>query len=290
MIQWEGLNEFIAVAETESFTSAGQRLNISTAQVSRQVSAIESRLAVQLFYRTTRKVSLTESGRQLYRRCRPLLDALQEVQREVSEQQSLPRGHIRLTAPVNFGEQILAPLLAEFCATYAEVKADLVLSNQRLDLIEEGLDLAIRIGKLANSTMKARRLATRKLTLCASPGYLDRHGRPETLTDLAQHNCLAGTSNSWHFRDKNQPCTLKIQGPLRCNSGTVLLEAAKRGLGLVQLPDHYVTESLVDGTLVALLEAHQPEPEDIWALYPHNRHLSITLRRFIETVEAALLH
>ena len=287
MAKWEGINEFVAVAETESFTAAGQRLGISTAQVSRQISALEVRLGCQLLYRTTRRVSLTEQGRQLYQHCRPLLDGLEEAQRLVSDQQDVLRGRFRLTAPVNFGEQRLAPLLAEFCADYPEVQAEMVLSNQRLDLIQEGLDLAIRIGELPDSSLKARRLGSRELVVCASPAYLQRAGTPQDIGDIARHRCLLGTTDIWRFRVGGQPRTVKVNGAFRCNSGVAVLEAAQQGLGLAQLPAHYLEEALSSGRLVTVLSAFTPEPEDIWACYPPNRHVTATVRAFLEVLRAA---
>ncbi|MBY6185676.1 LysR family transcriptional regulator [Marinobacter hydrocarbonoclasticus] len=286
--QWEGISEFVAVAEAGSFTLAGQRLAISTAQVSRQVSALEVRLGTQLFYRTTRRVSLTDQGQQFYEHCRPLLAGLEEAQRMLTDQQEGLRGRFRLTAPVNFGEQILAPILAGFCAQYPEVKAEMVLSNQRLDLIQEGLDLAIRIGDLPDSTMKARRLGTRELALCASPEYLTGMGTPDSVASLAAHRCLVGTSDTWRFQVDGQPVSWKVEGAFRCNSGVALLEAAQRGLGIAQLPEHYLKAAIADGQLVALLEPFRPDPENIWACYPPNRHVTATVRGFIEAVESAL--
>ncbi|CAM3622930.1 LysR substrate-binding domain-containing protein [Parendozoicomonas haliclonae] len=288
MIQWEGINEFIAVAECESFTQAAQRLAISTAQVSRQVSFLESRLSTQLFYRTTRRVSLTDSGRTLYKHCRPLLDALSDIQQQISEQHSEPRGNLRITAPANFGEQMIAPVLTQFCAIYRDVKADLVLTNHRLDLVEEGIDLAIRTGKLPDSTMKARRLATRGLTVCASPEYLSLSGTPERPDELAQHRCLIGTSDIWHFHQGGQDIALRVKGEFRCNSGLVLVEAACKGLGIAQLPDHYVRGALESGSLIRLMESYRPLHEDIWAVYPNNRHPSQALRCFVGMVEEQL--
>ncbi|MBY5920245.1 LysR family transcriptional regulator [Ferrimonas balearica] len=288
MAQWEGINEFVAVAETESFTAAGQRLGISTAQVSRQVSALEARLGSQLLYRTTRRVSLTESGRQFYQLCRPLLDGLEEAQRLLSEQQTEPSGRVRMTAPVNFGEQILAPLMAEFCAQYPKVSVEMMLSNQRLDLVQEGLDLAIRIGDLPDSSLKARRLGERALAVCAAPEYLARYGTPGGVEELSQHRCLVGTSDLWRFNVEGRPTSMKISGAFRCNSGVALLEAATRGLGLTQLPEHYLLEAFEQGRLVPVLEAYQPEPEPIWACYPPNRHVTATVRAFIDALSQAL--
>ncbi len=288
MAQWDGINEFVAVAESESFTAAGKRLGISTAQVSRQVSALETRLATPLLYRTTRRVTLTDSGRQFYQLCRPLLDGLDEAQRLLSDQQTELNGRLRITAPVNFGEQILAPQVAAFCGRYPKVSVEMVLTNQRLDLLQEGLDLAIRIGELPDSSLKARRLGERSLAVCAAPSYLDQYGAPAGPDALAQHRCLVGTTDLWRFTREDQPVSVRVSGAFRCNSGVALLHAAVRGLGLAQLPEHYLADAFGQGTLVPVLSDHQPPPEPIWACYPSNRHATATVRAFIDALSEAL--
>ena len=150
----------------------------------------------------------------------------------------------------------------------------LELTNQTLDLVQQGYDLAIRLGRLTDSTMMARRLASRRLFLCASPAYLARHGAPHSLGELERHNCLLGTLDYWRFQEGGQSRNVRVHGNLRCNSGQVLVDAALKGLGLVQLPDYYVQDLLRDGGLLALLPQYQPDEEGVWALYPHNRHLS----------------
>ncbi|WP_415906032.1 LysR substrate-binding domain-containing protein [Neptuniibacter sp. QD72_48] len=282
MFGWEGVTEFVAVAETESFTAASQRLGISTAQVSRQISALEKRLATKLFYRTTRRVSVTEEGKVYYQHCRQLLDGLDEAERALSQLQSRPQGKLKLTAPTTFGETKIIPLLNDFMLQYPELEVECHLSNQRVALVEEGYDLAIRLGKLADSSMIAKRLGARQQFICASKDYLNAHGRPDSISELEQHNCLQGTLDYWRLLDQGQEREVRIKGSLRCNSGLALLDAALKGIGIVQLPDYYVKEHIEQGKLVPLLEGYQPEPEGIWALYPHNRHLSPKVRMLVE--------
>jgi len=282
MFGWEGVTEFVAVAETESFTAASQRLGISIAQVSRQVSALEKRLATKLFYRTTRRVSVTEEGKVYYQHCRQLLDGLDEAERALSQLQSRPQGKLKLTAPTTFGETKIIPLLNDFMLQYPELEVECHLSNQRVALVEEGYDLAIRLGKLADSSMIAKRLGARQQFICASKGYLNAHGRPDSISELEQHNCLQGTLDYWRLLDGSQEREVRIKGSFRCNSGLALLDAALKGLGIVQLPDYYVKKQIEKGKLVLLLEVYQPEPEGIWALYPHNRHLSPKVRMLVE--------
>ncbi|WP_193164269.1 LysR substrate-binding domain-containing protein [Microbulbifer hainanensis] len=274
MVNWEGVNEFVAVAEAGGFTAAAGRLGISTAQVSRQVSALEGRLSTKLLYRTTRKVSLTETGQLYYQHCRQVLDALDEAERAVTDLQQVPRGKLRLTAPVTYGEVTLAPLVNDFALRYPELQVDMQLTNQKLDLVAEGYDLAIRLGRLEDSSMMARRLGSRTLYTCASPEYLSGHGEPHSLSELGQHNCLQGTLDQWRFQEGGQSKSVRVGGSIRCNSGRALVDAALKGIGIVQLPDYYVHEYLEAGRLVSLLAYYRVDDDGIWGIYPQNRHLS----------------
>ncbi len=282
MFSWEGICEFVAVAESESFTAAAKQLGISTAQVSRQVSALEARLATRLFYRTTRKVSMTEIGHLYYQHCRQVLDGLEEADRAVTNLQSTPRGLLKVTAPVTYGERTIAPLVNDFILQYPELEVQLKLSNQKLDLVDEGFDLAIRLGKLEDSSMMAKKLGFRKQYVCASLAYIAQFGQPHSLSELEKHNCLQGTLDYWRFQERGKPVSIRVKGTLRCNSGEALTDAVLKGLGIAQLPDYYVQQYIDEGKLVSLLD-HSREPDDgIWALYPHNRHLSPKVRMLVD--------
>jgi len=282
MFQWEGVNEFVAVAEAGSFTAAGRQLGISTAQVSRQISALENRLATKLLYRTTRKVSLTEAGQIYYQHCRQALNDLEEAEQAMTDLQRTPQGTLRLTAPTTYGETRIAPLLHEFVARYPALNLEIKLTNRKVDLIEEGFDLAIRLGLLEDSSLIAKRLTTRRQYVCASPEYLADHGEPHSLSELVRHHCLQGTLDYWRFQHQGQPKTIKISGRIRCNSGQALLDAALKGLGIVQLPDYYVQPHIEQGQLRVLLADLQPPEEGIWALYPSSRHLSTKVRMVVD--------
>lgn len=282
MFAWAGVVEFVAVAETESFTQAAKRLGISTAQVSRQVSALEARLATRLLHRTTRKVAVTEAGQIYFQHCRQVLDSLEEAERTITNLQSAPRGRLRITAPVIYGEKTIAPLVNDFVLRYPELKVQLNLTNQTLDLVAEGYDLAVRMGTLESSSLMARRLASRTQYVCASPLYLASHGTPHTLSELESHNCLQGSQDHWRFLENNEPRSLRIKGNITCGSGWALLDAALKGVGIVQLPDYYVQPHLDSGKLIALLTQHQQPDEGIWAVYPHNRHLSPKVRFLLD--------
>ncbi|EDM48040.1 LysR family transcriptional regulator [Marinobacter algicola] len=282
MYHWEGVNEFVAVAETGNFTRAAKRLGISTAQVSRQISALETRLSTRLFYRTTRRVSATEAGEIYYQHCRQVLEALEEAERSITNMQLVPRGRLKLTAPVTYGEKSIAPLLNDFVMRYPELEVEVNLTNQTLDLVAEGYDLAVRLGKLEDSTLMARRLASRTLYVCASPAYLSARGTPHSLSELAHHNCLLGNLDYWRFQEAGQPRNVRVSGNIRCDSGRALLDAALKGIGIVQLPDYYVKRALDSGALVPLLTHYQEDDDGIWAVYPHNRHLSPKVRMLLD--------
>ncbi|MBD3640482.1 MAG: LysR family transcriptional regulator [Marinobacter sp.] len=282
MFNWEGVSEFVAVAEAESFTAAGKRLGISTAQVSRQVSALENRLSAKLFYRTTRRVSVTEVGNIYYQHCRQVLDGLEEAERAITNLQSTPTGKLKITAPVTYGENTVAPLVNNFVAKYPDLDVSLHLTNQTLDLVHEGYDLAIRLGKLTDSTMMAKRLASRTQYVCASPDYLSAHGEPHSLSELTHHNCLQGTLDHWRFQEDGKERNIKVNGNIGCNSGRALVDAALKGIGIVQLPDYYVLPYIETGQLVSLLDHLREPDEGIWALYPHNRHLSPKVRMLLD--------
>jgi len=288
MLSWEGVREFIAVVETDSFTAAAHHLGTSVAQVSRRVGALENRLGAKLFYRTTRKVSVTEAGETYYRHCLPAIESLEEAERAILDLQLKPMGNLRMTAPVAYGEMAIMPLVTAYMKTYTEVKVDVLLSNTKVDLIEDGYDLAIRLGQLDNSSLIAKKLTTRTLHVCASPEYLSKYGQPFTLSELKDHNCLLGTLDYWRFAENSQERTMKVHGNFRCNSGPALLNAVLNGLGLVQLPAYYVEAHIQKEELIPILEGYRPPNEGVWALYPQNRHLSPKVRTLIDFLARGL--
>ena len=282
MFGWEGICEFVSVAEQGGFTAAARKLGVSVAQVSRQVAQLEDRLQAKLLLRTTRQVRLTELGDIYYRHCRQLLDNLYEAELAVGRHQAEPQGTLRITAPVSYGESRIAPLVNDFMLRYPQLEVTLTLTNQLLDLVHDGFDLAIRLGHLKDSTLIARKLAERIPYVCASPAYAARNGVPLSLPELAQHSCLVGNSDEWHFTLQGQPHTLRVQGQLHCNSGHALLDAALKGIGIIQLPDYYVYPHLANGDLLELFPECRAPAEGIWALYPQNRHLSPKVRLLVD--------
>ena len=286
--RWEGLDEFVAVAECGQFTAAAERLGVSSSHVSRQIARLEERLQTRLLYRSTRKVALTEAGQTFLHHCQRLQDGREEALRAVTDLTREPKGLLRMTCAVAYGERFIAPLVTRFMEDYPQLRVDIELTNNTLDLVHEGMDLAIRLGRLQESRLVAARLAPRKMYLCASPAYLERYGRPHSVSELARHNCLVGSSDSWLLQQNGREFSQRVQGNWRCNSGQAVLDAALRGAGLCQLPDYYVLEHLKRGALVSLLDAHQPPNTAVWALYPQQRHLSPKVRKLVDYLKAGL--
>ncbi|MAD77034.1 MAG: LysR family transcriptional regulator [Rheinheimera sp.] len=282
MKHWTGISEFVAVAEHHSFTRAAKQLGISVAQVSRNIAELETTLAIKLLYRTTRNVNLTEEGSLYLQHCRHLVSGLEEANRTLANLKASPRGLIKLTAPVFYGETRIAPLLHNFLKQYPDTELDLQLTNNKLDLVQGGFDLAIRLGTLESSSLIARKLAKRTQYVVASPAYLAKYGTPKNITELAQHQCLIGTVGQWRFTEHGKSVQFKPQGRIICNSGVALLDAALKGLGLVQLPDYYLLDKLQTGELVAVLNTLRQPDDGIWAIYPQNRHLSAKVRVLVD--------
>src|SRR5699024_573395 len=236
----------------------------------------------------TRRVSITEAGTIYYQHCRKLLDDLLDAEQAISGLLNKPTGKLKITAPITYGEQIIAPLINNFIAQHPELDVELQLSNQKMDLIADGYDLGIRQGLLDDSSMMAKRLASRTLYVCATPGYLAEFGTPQTPAELTQHNCLRGTLEYWRFQEKGKMRNIQVNGNLHCNSGRVLADAALKGLGIVQLSGEYVLHAINTGQLVPLLEAYAAPQEGVWAIYPHNKHLLPKVRMLIDYLADAL--
>lgn len=286
--RWEGLDEFVAVAESGQFTAAAERLGVSSSHISRQVARLEERLQTRLFYRSTRRVVLTEAGQTFLQHCQRLQDGREEALRAVGDLTSEPKGLLRMTCAVAYGERFIAPLVTRFMQAYPQLRVDIELTNRTLDLVHEGLDVAIRLGRLQDSRLVATRLAPRRMYLCASPSYLEHYGRPHSLSELARHNCLVGSSDNWLLQQNGREVLHRAQGNWRCNSGQAVLDAALQGCGLCYLPDYYVLEHMRSGALVSLLEAHQPPNTAVWALYPQQRHLSPKVRKLVDYLKDGL--
>jgi len=282
----ETMRAFVAVAQEHSFTAAGRRLGVSTKLVSKYVQHLEGRLRTQLFNRTTRSVSLTDVGAAYLERCRPVLEQMDELDDLVRERQGALAGPIRLTAPTGFGSTRLTEALIPFLKIHTEVELDMKLTDNRVALVEEGLDLAIRIGALRDSTLIARKLADMPLVLCASPDYLDKSGRPQSPEALATHACLVDSNqleqNTWRLRAGGTERVVRLTGMVLTNSPGALAQMAAGGLGIARSPLYAVETALAEGTLERVLPDHETSVFGVYALYPPNRHLTRRVRALID--------
>ncbi len=269
---WHGMDEFVAVANAGSFSGGARTLGTSATRMSRVIAQFETRLQAQLFDRTTRTVVLTDTGRAILEQCRRILQERDDVLASINEQGE-PQGELRITCSTAMGEQFVAPILRRYAMTHPKLSVTMVFTNRIVDLVAEGYDLAIRTGQLPDSRLIRTRVAYRTLLTCASPEYLERTDKIETVADLSHHECLIGTAATWRFREEGKEIIHKPKSRWRCNSGSAVLEAALAGMGICQLPEFYVLQSVKDGRLNLILNDLRPEKEPIWAVYPQRRHL-----------------
>lgn len=283
MNRWDSAAIFVAVIDEGSFTAAAEKLGNSKAHISRQVSLLEKRLGIQLITRSTRRLVITETGRAYYERCKDIINQLTEVESSIIDQNEKPTGTLKITVAGAFGELYIAPCAADFMKLYPDLHIDINFNNRLVDIVSEGYDIAIRAGVMKDSSLVSRKIARRRLIVCASRDYLDRAGKPQKITELRSHNCLVGTLSSWRFREEqNKHVDLKIDGNWHSNNGYALLAAARKGLGLVQLPEFYVFDDINSGRLIPVLEKFEPSDTGVWALYPSSKHLSPKIRLFID--------
>ena len=286
MDRFEAMHVFAKVVEVGSFAGAAERLDLSTSAVSRHIAQLETHLDARLLNRTTRRISLTDTGRAYYERCVQLLADLEETEALAGSQNATLRGTLRLTAAVSLGVSHLAPAIAAFSAQHPALGFDVMLSDRQVDLVEEGLDLAIRVGEVGSQNLIARTIGQARLMLCAAPAYLARHGTPQSPDELVGHACLtyaySSDSNVWRFqRAGAQPQRVRINGPIHANSGPMLAELASQGMGITFAPDFILRPHVQAGRLLTVLGDWEPPPLPIWAVYPSRRHLSAKVRAFV---------
>jgi DNA-binding transcriptional LysR family regulator len=295
MDRFQAVTAFAKVVETGSFARAAERLDVSVSAVSRQVTELEAHLNARLLNRTTRRLSLTESGRVFYERCVQLLADLEEAEQSASAGTIKPRGTLRLTCSTTFGARHLAPAIAEFLTRHPEMRCDVELSDRASDLVDEGLDLAVRIGAIGSQNLVGRKIGITRLVCCAAPSYLGRHGEPRKPEDLAAHACLTyeylSLKNVWRFRDREgRERDVRVSGPVHANQGRFLEALAVEGAGIILEPDFIVGPDLLAGRLVPLLRGFEPPPADIYVVYPSRRHLSAKVRAFADFLAERFAH
>lgn len=285
MDRLDEINAFIAVADARSFTQAARRLEVSSAQISKLVARLENRLGARLLNRTTRDVSLTDTGRAFLERARVILEDFQSLESSVREEGG-PRGLLRISAPVSFGAAELTPALLAFAAAYPEVSLDVSSSDRMVNLVEEGFDVAVRIGQLVDSSLVARKLAPVRMVACAAPDYLARVGTPQTIDDLVRHEAIIDTNLAdpalWRFGVDGQARDVRVAGRLRFSGAQACVAAARAGFGVTRTPAFAAAEELRAGRLTALLCAFEPEVIHVHAVYPHARHLAPKVRAFVD--------
>lgn len=282
----EGMRVFVAVAEQQSFTGGAKRLGMSTKLASKYVRQLEERLAAQLFNRTTRRVTLTETGRAYLERCVPLLDQLDELEDVVQARQSELAGSIRITAPTGFGSRELVQALEPFQRAHPNVSIQLQLSDHHVGIIDEGIDLAVRFGTLRDSSLVARKLVDMRLVVIASPSYLAKHGKPDHPNALATHNCLLQLTSAdpltWTFEVDGEEISVRVDGSFRANSPRAVAYMAAGGLGIGRCP-YYTAEPFLERDALQILFAEQEaNSTTLYAVYPPNRHLTARIRALID--------
>lgn len=288
-----GVNElflFVLVVEARSFNKAADIAGISTPALSKKISKLEKDLCVQLLYRTTRRLSLTEAGEILYQHAKNINQQVNEAVGAVSNFTEKISGEIKLSVPTISGELLLAEIVAEFCHQHPEISVDIRLENEFADLVKEGLDLAIRTGNLEDSTLIAKPLIVSHWIVCCSPSYIEQFGRPDNIDDLLTHNCLAYTgqakgSHDWRFEKNSAQKSIRISGNFATNNAQALRKAALAGYGIAYVPRCSVYEDLQAGRLVSILTDYQPRALGVYAVYSYTRHLPAKIRLLIEHIK-----
>jgi DNA-binding transcriptional LysR family regulator len=281
----QAMTVFCRVFEAESFKIASESLTISRPMVTRYIHFLETELGAKLIQRNTRNFSITEAGKQYYRYCIAILDAIEEAESEIGELSQQPKGRLRISVPMDYGMTHLSPLLRQFNQIYPDIQLDVDFNDKRVDLTEAGIDVAIRGGKLGGDQFVARPLTPIKMLVCAAPSYLAQKGVPVTPSDLVQHNCLLysnlATPNRWCFYRNQQVEYVQVTGSLQANNGGALTRLAAAGLGIICQPDFLVEDYIHSGELVALLPEYGGVEGQFYVIYPQRKLLSRKTRLFV---------
>lgn len=286
MDRFSAMNMFIRVVETGSFSTVAKELNSSQPTVSKNIAELESWLGAKLLNRSTRSLRLTETGADYYERCVSILQDVEDAEQNVGLLQTQPKGLVRVTAAVAFGRLHIVPRLENFFARYPDIKIDLTLNDRIVDLIEEGTDIAFRLGTLSDSNLIARKLCTSPTTTAASPGYLKKYGVPRHPRDLKEHNYLVytdlGNPGQATFRESGKPLHIKVSGHLKTNNSEVIRSALLAGLGIAKVPRWLVGDKVATGELIEVLSDFQSAPSSVHAVYSPGLHVPSKLRCFID--------
>jgi DNA-binding transcriptional LysR family regulator len=280
------ISTFVEVVARGSLSAAARAEGIAPAMIGRRLDALEARLGVKLLARTTRRLVLTDEGAAFLEDCQRILTELEEAESAAAERSARATGHLLVSAPAGFGRQHVAPLLPSFLAEHREVTVNLNLTDRLVDVVGEGVDVAIRIASLNDSSLVGSKLADNHRVVVGTPAYLKRHGTPRTLSDLARHNCLAisseGSQRGWTFLDKGKPVNLKVSGNMECNDGAVLHDWALAGRGLAWRSMWEVGPSIRAGRLCSVLDGFAAPGTDIYAVFAQRQHLPLRIRAFVD--------
>jgi len=286
MGQFRQISTFVEVVARGSLSAAARAEGIAPAMIGRRLDALEARLGVKLLQRTTRKLALTDEGAAFLEDCQRILAELEEAESAVAERSAHATGHLMISAPAGFGRQHVAPLLPSFLAEHRDVTATLNMSDRVVDIVGEGIDVAIRIASLSDSSLVSVKLADNERVVVGAPSYLKRHGEPKTLADLARHNCLVisseGSQRGWTFREDGKNVVLKVNGNMACNDGQVLHEWALAGKGLAWRSMWEVGSAIAAGKLQTVLDGYAAPGNDIYAVFAQRRHLPLRIRAFVD--------
>jgi DNA-binding transcriptional LysR family regulator len=288
MDKLRGMETFITVVESGSFTGAAARLEMSAVMVGKYIQLLETQLGTRLLERNTRRQSLTDAGRVFYDEAKRVLEQVSIAESSVERLRAAPAGTLRISAPTSFGGCVIAPLTATFLQAWPEVRVELDLTNRMIDMVNEGFDLAIRIGDIRNDDLVAKYLCPYRMVICAAPDYLARHGTPQTPADLVDHLCLSHTvwtaRNEWRLPGVEGDVRWKRDAILRCNDGYGLRTAAVAGAGLLLQPEVLVAEELANGRLIRVLEKYTPEPRPVHMLWRQDLRPLPKLTHYIEHI------
>lgn len=276
----------MAVIETGSFSEAADRLRTSPQVVSKYVKALEQDVDTQLLYRTTRRISLTEAGQAYLGRCRQILEDFDDLRRSLRKEDTRPRGHLVVSGPMTFGEQVLAETVRDFLAAYPEVTIELKLTDRRVNLVDEGVDLAVRIGALDDANLIVRKLGEVPVICCAAPAYLAREGTPADPRELEHRDCILDSNfrepDKWRFREDGAEFDVSVAGRLRVNSAEAVKQLAISGAGIALCPSYVLPEPLAQGRLIELFAGRTAYDFGLYAAYLPSRHLAAKVRTFID--------
>jgi len=286
MDKLRAMETFVRIVDGGSLTAAADALHSSLPSVVRTLAALEAELDVRLLNRTTRRIALTDEGREYYERCRRVLADVDDAEAALSARRQSPRGRLRLTAPVMFGRMHVAPAVTDFMARHAALQVELTLLDRVVDLVVEGIDAAVRIGLLPDSSLVSMAIGQTRRVVCASPAYLKRAGTPKSPADLADHRCASfsglAPGNEWTFADGNRTTRVPVNASLTSNQIDVVLDACRRGAGVGQFLCYQVQALIDAGHLKRVLREHEPPPSPIQVVYPHARRLSSNVRAFFD--------